>query len=620
MNRTSFRKLGFAGALAAGLATATALLMTPAPVHACGGLFCSSTNPVNQAAEQIIFVDNPDGSVTAVIQIMYAGPAHKFAWVLPVPGTPTVGVSSEMAFGALKTATNPLYQLTTTYDPSCANGPPFSNAAMGSASAGSGASQDAGSGVSVVSSGAIGPYQYDTIMVDPTLDDPADAAIKWFEANAYDVGALGPDVLRPYLKEGLNLLAFKLDKSATAGSIRPVMITYQSGKPSIPIRPTAVAANDDMGVMVFLLSKARGIPENYKALELNEALIDWFNANNNYNAVVSAAADEAQGQGFVTEFAGKHSALGLQILPTWQRDAWTTFQNQQFTDPLEMISQATNQWGGWDGFDDALQKAVSLPEGVAFSDFKNCGRCYVDDPAFAFNTSTFRRQLYELVIKPMSDTQALFDSRPYLTRLYTTMSADEMTMDPVFAFNPDLSDVSNVHTAEQQISCNEGGNAYASDAPWTVKLPQGDMVRGAGLARVWPISTTSQPAAIRILQFGTSGEGKVLEDRADAISAMIEAANPPPKSGSTTKPATAGSGGTGGKGGASGSTSVPGAKPGLGLGGSGGSARSDAGVVAKDDDSSSKDDGGCNVAHGGGSNALSLMLLAGLALLRRRRS
>ena len=87
------------------------------------------------------------------------------------------------------------------------------------------------------------------------------------------------------------------------------MVTYDSELPSIPIRPTAVAANDDMGVMVWVLASNRAIPSNYKALELNEALIDWFNPNNNYNDVVSRAADEAMGQGFVTEYAGKVADL-----------------------------------------------------------------------------------------------------------------------------------------------------------------------------------------------------------------------------------------------------------------------------------------------------------------------
>ena len=612
MNRRLFHALGLGSAFAVGLTTAATLFAAPAPAHACGGLFCSSTNPVNQAAEQIIFVDNPDGSVTAVIQILYDGPAHQFAWVLPVPGVPKVAVSSDQAFVSLKSVTNPLYLLMTAVDPEC-NRAPFAFGNGGSADAGVARSdEDGGSGISVVSSGAIGPYLYDTIMVDPTLDDPADVAIKWFQDNGYDVGALGPDVLRPYLEDGLNLLAFKLDKTASTGSIRPVLITYQSDqqstKPSIPIRPTAVAANDDMGVMVFLLSKSRGIPQNYKALELNEALIDWFNPNNNYNQVVSAAADEAMGQGFVTEYAGKHSDLGLQIFPMWQMDNWMAFQNQQFADAFAMISQASDNWSGWDGFDEALRETVTLPDSVPFEDFKNCVRCYASDPAFSFDTTVFLRHLYELVIKPMADTQALFDGRPYLTRLYTTMSAAEMTMDPVFAFNPDLKDVSNVHMATQERSCDESMNPFADDAPWSIDLPQGDIVRGAGTARVWPIDATSQPAALRIMQFGTSGEGKVVEDHSKAISELISAANPaPPKSGSG---AQAGSGGAGTK---DGGTNVLGANP---------DASDDGGTISFQDglDGRKKDDGGCNVARGGASDALSLLLLAGLALLRRRRS
>ena len=603
-----FRKLGLGGALAAGIATAAAW-GTPLPARACGGLFCSSANPVNQAAEQIIFVDNPDGSVTAVIQILYEGPAHQFAWVLPVPGNPTVGVSSEQALATVKGLTNPQYSLQRTFADGCGafgnSAPTAGGVPRGSADAG------ADPGATVLASGAVGPYDYNTIAVDPTADDPADVAIKWLADNGYDVGALGPDVLRPYLLEGLNLIAFKLDKNSNAGSIRPVMLNYESERPSIPIRPTAVAANDDMGVMVFLLSSDRGIPQNYKALELNEALIDWFMPMRNYNEVVSLAADEAMGQGFVTEFAGPHANLSgfqgpLQIFPDFQRQNWQTFQAAPHPDALQMIQEATNSWGGWDGFDDALRKAVTLPATIAYADFKNCTQCYIAEPGVAFNATTFLRELYELVIKPMQETQALFDSRPYLTRLYTTMSAAEMTMDPVFAFNPDLDDVSNIHTATQVIECGTSGNPFGADAPWSVELPQGGSVRGSGQG-VWPIDVMSQPAAIRIMQFGTSGDGEVVEDRSKAIADMIDKQNPPP-----SKPNNlAGSGGTvtAGRGG---STITPPKSP----TGTGGAPAMDTNVG---DDSPKDDDNGCSVANARGSDALSLLLLAAIPLLRRRR-
>jgi MYXO-CTERM domain-containing protein len=108
----------------------------------------------------------------------------------------------------------------------------------------------------------------------------------------------------------------------------------------------------------------------------------------------------------------------------------------------------------------------------------------------------------------------------------------------------------------------------------------------------------------------------VLEDHSKAISDMIEASNPPPpKAGSNTaiKPG-AGSGGAGGSAG----SAPPGAAPGLGIGGNGNDLSNDTRNASNS--SSAQGDDGCSVAHGGASDALSLLMLAGLALVRRRRS
>ncbi len=98
------------------------LLLSPERASACGGFFCDSSQPVNQSAERIIFTHDADGTVTAVIQIQYAGPAEEFAWVLPVAGSPEVNVSSNAAFTRLQLATNPQYQLTTRVEGTCRDG------------------------------------------------------------------------------------------------------------------------------------------------------------------------------------------------------------------------------------------------------------------------------------------------------------------------------------------------------------------------------------------------------------------------------------------------------------------------------------------------------------------
>ena len=575
MGYTCLRVLARSGPLHACLAAVVALIAVPAHVHACGGLFCSANNQVNQAAEQIIFADDGNGTVTAVIQIQYEGPAHQFAWVLPVPGKPEVRVSSELALNMIKQATNPTYNLSTTFQNSC----------KGTGGTGGNSARDGGAleapGVSVIDSGAVGPYLYTTIEVDTSIDDRAQTAVKWLLDNGYDVGSLGPEVLRPYLDEGLNLLAFKLDKENGSGSIRPVMISYESQKPSIPIRPTAVAANDDMGVLVYLLGGRRGVPENYKALELNEALIDWTNANNNYNDVVSHAADEAMGQGFVTEYAGFHLNKNIRIFDSGNQAEWDQFRMTDFATAREMIMAAQNAWGTWDGFAEALGRAITLPAGVSMQDFQSCPSCYLGVANIELDMPMFLSALDELVIKPMADTQTLFDDHVYLTRLYTTMSADEMTMDPVFTFNPDLHAVDNVHTATRILDCNSG--------QYTIALPEGGSVSGT-LGGDWPRTIGSQPAARRILQYGSSGAGKMLEDRSEAILEL----NPTP-----SKPANSGS--------------PPGASPGLGLAGSSG------GGVAGASDQSGEDSGGCNTGGARNTGTLACSLLACFALLLRRR-
>jgi hypothetical protein len=222
------------------------------------------------------------------------------------------------------------------------------------------------------------------------------------------------------------------------------------------------------------------------------------------------------GQGFVTEYAGRHADLGLAVFPEWQRQAWTAFMSRQHQDPVQMVSEARSNWGMFDGFDDALRAAVTLPDDLAFEDFKNCMQCYLSREGVVFETQLYLEKLFELTIEPMIATQELLESRPYMTRFYTTLSADEMTLDPVFTVNRDLGDYSNVHTAEQIVECD-------SDA-WTVKLPQGGAVRGFEPG-TWPVMAEDAPAARKIIQYGTEGQGRVLADLTADIGEMLKARN-----------------------------------------------------------------------------------------------
>jgi hypothetical protein len=512
------------------LAFALALVLEPSGAHACGGFFCNQSAPVNQAAERIVFARGADGTVTAIIQIQYSGPSERFAWLLPVAGTPEIGVSSNSAFSAIQAQTNPSYALSTTFEGTCSEG--FSGPRFGSASRrdGGAAAADAGGAPTVLDRGSVGPYDYVLLAPDPESTDRVGDTVRWLTDNDYDVATASGRLLGPYLDAGMNLVAFRLTKGNSTGSIRPVRLTFGNGLPSIPIRPTAVAANADMGVMVFVLGSARAVPANYLALELNEAIIDWLNPGPTYDDVVTLAANEAGGQGFVTEFAGstrlgRDLGFGELVYPTFtrtsfdriERGSWDAFEGR-------LLLESSSAFTGLDGLRDAILEAVPLPEGVDAETFLACPSCYYD-PALSdiagFDPAGYIASLRRHVIEPLAETRALFDAHEYLTRLYTTMSADEMTMDPVFDFNAELPSVSNVHTAARVIECSP--SVSFADAPWRVTLADGTVVRGLG--STWPFAAGDMPANARTLRFGTSGTGNVVEDNRASIGAAVDLHN-----------------------------------------------------------------------------------------------
>ncbi|MCC6874749.1 MAG: DUF2330 domain-containing protein [Sandaracinaceae bacterium] len=491
----------------------------PAPASACGGFFCDSSQPVNQSAERIIFTHDDAGVVTAIIQIQYSGPADQFAWVLPVAGSPTVGVSSNLAFQRLQAATNPQYILTTRIEGSCNDGvgrffgagSPTFDAAASDASA--------GPPVTVVDQGSVGPYDYVVISLDPSAVPLSQTAIDWLTINGYDIDAAGSALLEPYLAGGMNLLAFRLTKGNDAGSIRPVTITFGAGLASIPIRPTAVAAVADMGVLVWVLGEHRAVPVNYMSLELNEALINWLSPGSNYNDVVNAAADQAGGQGFVTEMAGDARPLADTIFPSFERDGWERIRTSGWAGrESQLVMAVLGQFGGYDGVRDALAATLPLPEGVTLDQVLACFECHFGWSTAdieGFEPAAFLEALETHAFEPMRDVRAVFEAQPFVTRFYTTMSAAEMTRDPSFDFNATLGPVSNVHNAERVIECSSSVSQF--EAPWRVVLPSGEQVRGTG--GTWPFAagTTSMPANARVRRVGTEGEGEVLVDNAAMI-------------------------------------------------------------------------------------------------------
>jgi hypothetical protein len=290
---------------------------------------------------------------------------------------------------------------------------------------------------------------------------------------------------------------------------------------------------------------------------------------------VVQAADDAGGQGFVTELAGDTSTLKSMIWTPNDEQNWSSFQGRVYMSFAEFFDQAYNLYGGWDGFWDATRASVTLPATLAYEDFKLCPSCYAGQ--IEFKPATYVAELKRSVIDPVKVVQNLIDAHPKLTRMYTTLSAEEMTVDPVFTFNADLGDIDNQHTAERIIECNP--DIFQFEAPWRIELPQGVVVRGnAATVGTWPTELDGLPSNARIVRTSASGTGKVVEDNMGPIGDQLADYN----------------------------ASIIPTTPSSNSGGTNGSSTSSGG-------------GGCNIAAAGSSWQLALGALALSSLLRRRR-
>lgn len=513
------------------LTAAVAVATWAAPAEACGCFAPPDpTVPIVQAGERILFATS-NGQVTAHIQIQYAGDAKDFGWLLPVPSVPTLKLGTEELFTQLTATTQPRYFVQVKATGNCNGGPFFGFAAPSAAGRAVDDAENAGNGSSpLVIQSSIGPYDYAVLKADNK-----DAMLKWLADNRYFIPTGTEDVVGPYIRPGSFFLALKLQSGKSAGDIQPVVLNYPSDLPMIPIILTSVAAQPNMGIQVWMLGQGRAIPRNYRHVVINDAQLDWFNSAQNYNDVVIKAVSEApEKHAFVTEYAGTSDVM-KDVL-----DAPARFGTQEAlaakTDPAlfvqhlfdngfapvaanqSMFGRPTNQTLpptlkalvlGAIPFPTSLKGITTDDQFLARLGYY-LGEYRTNNPALFqgyqtnFNPQALAGEIFEKVVKPAREAGALFKQYPTLTRLYTTLSPQDMTRDPVFSYNASLPEVSRDHNATYEVNCGVAGSAFSSpgrlitEQGWTIKYPEG---RGAAPER----ALATGPASLRIETLAEEG-------------------------------------------------------------------------------------------------------------------
>jgi len=479
--------------------------------EACGGFFCSNL-PMDQAGEEIAFEMTPD-YVMAIIKIFYQGEAEDFSWILPLQSVPEVGTSSGAIFERLHNRTDPTFDLQGLWENQC-GGWWF---AFPEADGGVGGG---GNGVLVLDSGQVGPYDYTVVESDDVT-----ALTNWLYENDFEQPEEATPLIAHYVEKDFVFLALKLSAGSATGDIVPVTVKTTAAEPCVPLVLTQIAAVEDMPVRLWIFGDERAVPTNWLHVKPNLVHLDWFsvagwgsNPLQMYEEILKKAVDEAAGHGFVTDFAGDSEILEDAFYQEGQYDV-SGLEGE--TNGVQFVLKVQDVFFASNELLSVLQKFFPMPQslvdqGVSENQFYNNPQSFQSEyDQIDYDPAVVIAELDARIVQPLKDMAAIVAARPYLTRLTTFVSPDEMDRDPLFGFNPDLPEVSKHHVASLTMVCPEVETNYVEDI--TIEVEGGKTFKPD--LSSWipeeslnpdyvPTDLTQEPYASSIEILPTSGDAK----------------------------------------------------------------------------------------------------------------
>jgi len=163
--------------------------------------------------------------------------------------------------------------------------------------------------------------------------------------------------------------------------------------------------------------------------------------------------------------------------------------------------------------------------------FFSCINCYIGRGEIAVDGAGLAAALETEWLEPMRRTQDLVDRLPWLTRMTSAMSGEEMTVDPQFVLNPDLPAFSVGSGGTMEILCN--GVHSRSGAPrrlvladgTSLDLPSSDDAAEIGFTWESWIGEVGGISALQIEQMARSGGPELINDRTADLNAALASVN-----------------------------------------------------------------------------------------------
>jgi hypothetical protein len=513
-------------------------LFTGEPAQASGGFFRDSpasgqpSMPVEQTAETIVFAFDGE-MVEAHIQVQYTGAPDRFAWLIPLESTPEITVGSAQLFVSLLNNTAPTVALNQSFEGcfsptsestglGCANGVQGDPPIAGGGFAGGGAPGNPGAGPVPPSQlrQSVGSFEVSILSSSAEVQ-------QWLVANDFLPDDEAPRIVDEYASRGYVFAAIELSAGTGIDEVHPLVLRYRGREVSLPLKLTAIAAQNDMAVRVFVLGQRRTVPiGDYRHVTLNLARLDWFKFGGNYSTLVTNAVDAvgADGRAFVTEFAAPSALVpGGFRGPLWNADAFTTRQAVDVVGELQRqglmsCSSAAQCKAEHPQVIPLLRDHLPAPAGLAEGEFWSNVSRYLDrfDPN-AFDGAAFARDFDARIVEPAEHADQLLANSSFLTRLFTTISPHEMTADPAFVELPEDHGLGNVTTGMSATDRNVcGGQTVLS-------FPGGR--EAVHEIPALPAFGDGMPWAERVEGFTADGTRTPIADNANAIDRELLAWN-----------------------------------------------------------------------------------------------
>jgi hypothetical protein len=253
---------------------------------ACGGCFHPPTQNVTDITDERMLLSVSTTQTTLYDQIEYSGSPSSFAWVLPIHGTVTVGLSADVLFGSMDTltATQIIPPPQNCPSPNC-NFPVPAVAGGGASFAAAG---DAGGTVQVLTQAIVGPYE--TVQLQSTDSSALD---NWLTANGYNIPAAVQPILNAYVSEGFNFLAMKLLPDEGVQAMRPVRVTMPGASLSLPLRMASIGTGAITGITIWVVADGRYEPQNFPFFHIDDSQLVWDWSTNLSNYTTLRVQDEA---------------------------------------------------------------------------------------------------------------------------------------------------------------------------------------------------------------------------------------------------------------------------------------------------------------------------------------